>query len=365
MPVRHDDPNINLFKAFHSDDPALLDHLLTSYHINPHVRDPDGKSLLHLAIEKNALSVIKYLTSSHNFDLNQRDPLGETALDLAISFGHVNLVKYFIEDLGMPYTYHNRDTSPFSPRHRYHSFHIAIRNNHLGVVRYLVDNAYIPPDYRSCCLRYPVCIAALFGHTELVDYFVAEQHFDLSKLGSYYGSALDHAVRGGHLDLVKRLIEYYAMDPLQISNHGSTTFHYAACLNKVAIIDYLVNERGPIDLYHKSPRRLNALNFAAANGSLAAVKYLIEVCGMDPSRDRGLRMTPLYAAVLNNQLEVITYLIEEVGMTPMRKGGEGNSLIRLARINKHFAILEYLLACRAKARLRKRDYCRKSKVKTL
>lgn len=159
------------------------------------------------------------------------------------------------------------DSQHFSSTIEFHNWcclHFAIYNGHYKLVKFLLENDIRPRD-RPECIPKALPLAALRGHTEIVELLLASG-FNLSAT-MVRKSALELAARFGHANTVKLLVDA----GVQLSKYD------------------LLN--------------------AAASGSVPAVSFLLSR-GADVNATGTFGQSPLHAAVLNGHPEVVHLLLE-------------------------------------------------------
>ena len=115
------------------------------------------------------------------------------------------------------------------------------------------------------------------------------------------------------------------------SRYGQTPLSYAAQNGHLEIIKFLVRESGA-DVESKSNNGQTPLSWAAANRHLEIVKFLVEEGGADvESKDSRYGRTPLSYAAENGHLEIVKFLVEGRGANVESKDEEGNTALDLAR----------------------------------
>ena len=122
--------------------------------------------------------------------------------------------------------------------------------------------------------------------------------------------------------------EYYQCD-----RHGSTCLHWAAGQGALEAVRFLVEEMkmdpdineakkaGSNGRWQSPPTKSRSgmsgrspLHFAARNGRMAVVRYLCEVAEADPDHQASHAVTPFQLAVWQNHLDVARYLVEQQGV---------------------------------------------------
>jgi hypothetical protein len=161
----------------------------------------------------------------------------------------------------------------------------AAENGHLEIVKYFVE------EKKETQVSSAFCAAAGKGDFAIVKYLADTMKNDLygkSEVLSHMNFALEKAAEGGHLEMVKHLVE-----------EGATNFYKSmegAGLNgKWHVVRFFVDQGASSGL---------ALHFAAKGGNLELARYLIEERGCKHVEDA------LQTAAINDKVEIVKYLVE-------------------------------------------------------
>jgi ankyrin repeat protein len=224
-------------------------------------------------------------------DINAKNRFDETALFIAASAGHFELVKCFCS-LGADINAKNCvDESVMT---------VAAFNNHDRILTHLLEKG-VDPDTRRMCFT-PLYDNADDSKLAVVKSLLTAGADPNKRCDGYY-TPLMRAATGGHLEVMRELIRAGARKTLK-------------------------------------GNRL-ALNKAAENGHLKAVKLLIEVWNLPPDpkpkKDQFLEESPLQLAAENGHLEIIRYLVNK-GADIEYSNGNGTALSRAAREGKKEAV---------------------------
>jgi ankyrin repeat protein len=156
--------------------------------------------------------------------------------------------------------------------------------------------------------------AAAQGNLEKVKKLMMQGGFVL--LADLDGTTPLHwAAYGGHLDVVKFLVEEVKMGPGEPNNLLVTPVHWAAVMGHRDVVDYLVSNGAAIDARDNAGR--SPLFAAASSGQLDVVDYLLQN-GADVNAADARGRTPLNEAMMRGQAEVVKMLIDHgAKQTPM------------------------------------------------
>jgi ankyrin repeat protein len=310
--------------------------------------------------DEGQVEMVKSLLSSPGINVDER-VLGERALTRACENGHVEVVKLLVA-AGARVEQQAGD--------RFGPLDAAIVGNHLQLVKYLVE-AGADARRTRCDGSTPLMLAAETGRADMVKYLLGRPSIDVDQTtftgrraliiacvhgylevakllvgagarvnpqsSSEWGPLLQ-AISGGHLQLVKYLVEEAGADMQRVGPHGITLLMVAVGGDHADIVEYLLGRPG-IDVDEVGMNGERALIRACANGKLEVVKLLV-AAGARIETQTGEELGPLIKAAFHGHLEVVKYLVEEAGadVTPADPAGWRP----FADYKGHADIVEYL-----------------------
>jgi len=140
--------------------------------------------------------------------------------------------------------------------------------------------------------------------------------------------ALFDAVRGGDLEKVKELLASGAQVDAR-DDDGWQPLHYAARGGHLPVVKYLIEEQG-VQVDAKSTYGSQPLHFAAWHGHLPVVKYLVGERGAQVDAKDGYGRQPLHHAADDGHLSVVKYLVGEQGAQVDAKKNDGKTPLDFA-----------------------------------
>jgi ankyrin repeat protein len=144
---------------------------------------------------------------------------------------------------------------------------IAMREPSLKVLQVLLDSPQTQVEVRNAKDESPLMLAALKGQQDLVTKLIARDA-DVNKPG---WTPLHYAATGGHVAIMKQLLENYAFIDAQSPN-GSTPLMMAAMYGSAAAVQLLLDEGA--DTAMKNQLGMTALDFAKRANRPDAVRLL-------------------------------------------------------------------------------------------
>jgi ankyrin repeat protein len=144
---------------------------------------------------------------------------------------------------------------------------IAMREPSPKVIQVLLDSPKTNVELRNAKDESPLMLAALKGQQDLVTRLIARDA-DVNKPG---WTPLHYAATGGHVAIMKQLLENYAFIDAQSPN-GSTPLMMAAMYGSSAAVQLLLDEGA--DTAMKNQLGMTALDFAQRANRPDAVRLL-------------------------------------------------------------------------------------------
>lgn len=144
---------------------------------------------------------------------------------------------------------------------------IAMREPSPKVIQVLLDSPKTDVELRNAKDESPLMLAALKGQQDLVTRLIARDA-DVNKPG---WTPLHYAATGGHVAIMKQLLEHYAFIDAESPN-GSTPLMMAAMYGSSAAVQLLLDEGA--DTAMKNQLGMTALDFAQRANRPDAVRLL-------------------------------------------------------------------------------------------
>ena len=173
---------------------------------------------------------------------------------------------------------------------------------------------------------------------------------------------LHHAIEGNHVDVVRFLIDECGCDPTDFNKSGcGNSYDIAIEYESLDVLKYLIKNHKPTrvvaeKLFSKAVKHVDSLkclinsgiinpvyrynfygtilHWAASDGSIDVLKYLVNECNCDPmNNDRGVKLTPLHLATFNGRSEAIEFLLSTGKCDPMAKDEDGKTPLDFTKGN--------------------------------
>lgn len=228
--------NVNLIATAIKSGNANLVKLLLEPKIPEHKIDYDPLQLFQFACKNRNADIARIFAEKHPDIL--KSPEAQMAFLIACSTGELGIVKLFVEKLGSEYieTITNKSNSGLT---------FALIQGHTHVAEYLLDCC---PNFNHSIKTDPKWLAYITreGHLPLLELFVNKYHVDIKMQDSEGCSAIHHACAGGHIELVKFLVEK-DRSILESRLHDDRTLLFLAIgLQDPAVAFYLLDQGADI-----------------------------------------------------------------------------------------------------------------------
>ncbi|GAB6025340.1 hypothetical protein CHUAL_010750 [Chamberlinius hualienensis] len=249
-------------------------------------QDEEYNTALHITVAYGHLSIMKLIINHCNFiEINAKkllngDKLGNSKLLLfAVDKNKMDIVKYLVDELNIDvnvvshhnYNITNHTQNPFCSND-FTALHLAAVNNNKPMVDYLLNKYKIDDDECSDDLWSPLQAVAMYGQLDMFKYLIQNGENPNEILNSKV-NALHFASLNKEMDIFDYLVKNC---DLNVDGKGCfcSPLHIMAEYGHIDKIDHCIEKYGA-NIYENSVDGRNALHFAAANGQLDTVNYLI------------------------------------------------------------------------------------------
>ncbi|KAF3937098.1 Ankyrin-1 [Dactylella cylindrospora] len=318
--------------------------------------------------------------------LEAKDNANWTPLAWAAGNGHTEVVELLLQhgaDLEIaektrPYYYSSDNNSG-----RETPLGAAIKGNHLGVAKLIIDKALerLTPepviDLKDKDRRSLLSWAAILGHDTAISQLLSREEFKeiINDQDSSSQSPLLFASQGGHDSIVRLLLENGASvkytdekrrsplwfaanngheacvrllldknaDPLIIDKVvWDTSTHRAAVNNHIAVVSLLLDRGVDVDVHNSS--KLTPLSRAAEEGHLEMVNLLLARGAKHDAEDSHLGESPLCRAAGKGHIAVVKALLAHGAPADPVSSSSRESPLSRAASGGHEAVVNLLLA---------------------
>ncbi|NWU33703.1 ANR16 protein, partial [Hylia prasina] len=187
-------------------------------------------------------------------------------------------------------------------------FHIASREGHPEVLRYLLDVSPSCWDTQSTTGRTPLHTAALHGCSQVVELLLERCQYKPDSRDSCGVTPFMDALQNGHVGVARLLLEKHQACPTAEDALGAQALHRAAVTAQDGSIQFLVSELG-VDVNGRATSlQLPALHCAAKEGHGHTIHTLLAL-GADVQAKDGKGRSALHAASTGQHPEAARLLL--------------------------------------------------------
>ena len=297
-------------------------------YIDPNVKNEEGKTALHIALENDNKGFFNQLISANkDLDLNVKNSLGDTALHIACRKGIMAFVDRLLNEHTMTNVINNNKETPA---------YIAAREGHESVVKALWekgDSASFKQKDTSGLTA--VSIAAKKGHLPIIKFF-KEANEELLRETDNKGNTLFHlAAEGGYKNVAEELLNFDRAYYLgKLNADGFSGLHLAVQQGRDEFLqNVFFNKKMDLNLpdsvAHRTP-----LHWAVKNGRVSTVQLLSSNKEVNLELRDKLDKTPLDYAREGNNSRITEILLRQADL----RGRQGQQ-----KLNRQFCQIKNLI----------------------
>lgn len=269
-------------------------------------RDKNGKTaLMHIPPLDGNIDIVRFLTgyspglAEHTQYIDIQSFQGYIALSHASKQGDLDFLIYIIENRK------NKEVDYIT------SLLYAAENNHLNIVKYLLENQHVKVDIRSSRGETALIFAASKNHLEIVKYLV-NKHADMEIRQSDGRNALLLAIINGATETSKYLINKGALlnvmddPPITYDGEAASALMYACMEENMEIAKLLVASGADVNL--RNDQGNDALLVSINHNRFELAEYLISF-GAHVNTKNNKGFTPLMLACSKGNLTLTQMIV--------------------------------------------------------
>ncbi|VDI07446.1 Hypothetical predicted protein [Mytilus galloprovincialis] len=250
-----------------------------------------------------------------------------TPLMLASSMGDETIVDMILKTKVESAKYHTPE-----------SLVLACRNNHIAIVRLLLQSGwdinYSEPKYGNTCLLE----ASIKGYQSMVA-LLLDKGANVNASNHTGDTSLTVASMHGHASIVQLLIEK-EVEMYKMNKNGESSLFLACLSNRLEVIKVLINHGYYIDSIEKEKQQ-TCLSVASYHAYASIVAFLVEN-GANVNTKSYIGNTPLMLAAAKGHLDIVHYLIEHKAGVNIQNN-KGSTSLSLASSKGFCEIATYLI----------------------
>lgn len=257
-------------------------------------------------VARGDLKTLQYLVEEKRVPLNQINEQNQTVAHVAIENDHLTVLEYLL--LIDKSLLRAEDCVGNRP------LHMAVEKDNLLLVKFLVEE-YSDDIFWPIGLRLgntAVHLAVQTGSLPILQYFIEERYANYNLRNQLGESLLFIAAEKQHLHIVKYLVERWNADVNMLDNNQQNILFVSAKVGDLFVPRYLLDERNvtSLDVNKRDLEGRTILYYAAALGWLDFIRYFVEEKNANFNIPDFQRMTPLHVATLADNLKVVMYLVD-------------------------------------------------------
>jgi ankyrin repeat protein len=186
-------------------------------------------------------------------------------------------------------------------------------------------------------------LATVGGHIEVMRCLVQEFAADVSACSHYGVSATHIAAQTGHADALRYLVTECGADVNLAAEDGSTPVWLALEAGHREILHCLMHEYNA-DVDHHMIDGATYFHIAAQNGRTEMLRQLARTGGPDVNHQtRKVSVTALHLAVMNGHIGTVRCLVDELGASTDLATTDGRTALHIAAQLDHLSIVRFLV----------------------
>ena len=315
-----------------SGSPTLLSYTVFQYSLNASQPDYKGVVPLALVCMSGSINAVEYLINTTDIDIDVTCDKGGTPLLYSCHHGYLELSQYLIEVQGSDINV--RDNKGWNAlEHSARSGNMAlvqylIKKNHLllksfclfpavgstklRLVKTLVNEYKLDPNFKSSDGMQAVHYAADVGAIDVLEYLIEDCGCDLSTVSGIINMNVFHfSAANGHFSFIKTIIDHYPQYTSLLhstNNKGVLPIHYASHSGIIQLVTFLIDEM-KCDITTKDKKGVTCVIWACMSGNLDLVKILIKQYKCNPRISGGI--ASLVVAVTYGNVHTLQWLRQE------------------------------------------------------
>jgi ankyrin repeat protein len=283
----------------------------------------------HFLIRKFLNDLIENQKSQREKNKNEENEDFNKEIENCCTENLISLLKYFIEEEGANLKTENNFLI------------IASENGHKDIVFFLLKKG-IDVNQQDKDLFSALMHASKRGHKEIVQMLLQDKNIRLNQHDRYGCTALIEASKRGHKEIVQMLLQDKNININKQNENGSTALMCASEYGHKEIVNILLRDKN-IEINQQNKDDKTALMWASQRGFKEIVEMLFQVKNIEINQQGKDGNTALILASKNGHKEIVKMLLQEKNIQINQEAKDGNTALILASRNGHKEIVEMIL----------------------
>lgn len=315
---------------------AFLD--TTNDNSEGYFRNDLGRTLLHFAAKNNHYELCKHILKHDISYVHVRDHQGRSAIHEAVQTGNLKIVELLIEslfkDIKVDVMTINRNSfgsvwNALDDDQGITPLHLAAEAGFEDIFQFFINHRYASRLQSFDCKKGndAICYAVMGGQVNLLKRFFAKA--DLSFISNYQCETLLHlAYKAGKIEMVEYLLQIFTNCNSSSNRQCNsqyvifwdkrTLLHVAAEIDNFGLCKQILKNEKQL-LQHRDSKGRSAIHYAARAGNLNIVELLIEELFKDCNEDvMRIKREPVHST----SGSVWMALDDDEGITPLHFAAE-------------------------------------------
>ncbi|XP_048247261.1 ankyrin repeat and KH domain-containing protein 1-like [Haliotis rufescens] len=290
---------------------------------------PIPDSPLHKASAEGNLDRAKEIMHEDLLNANSRGSYGLTPLMLAALNGHYDVFEYLKQEGG---------DMTLKDRGGDHILSMACVGGNMDIVKYVVLLKPTLINKKRIDGRTALMCAACHGKKTVFEYLLDENALLIDNNDG--DNILHYACHGGHIDIVKHIIDEAKLNINTRDILGRTALMIAATYGHKDVFELLVEKDSDISRTDKEGN--NILHMACRGGHVKMVEHVLSQKYIDINCRGQYGGTPLMFAAFHGRREVFDLLMTK-GANATLVCNKGNNLLHVACIGGYVKMVKHIL----------------------
>ena len=290
--------------------------------------DNNNDTVLHVACDGGSIAIVTQLVVNHTCDIESRGAKGMTPLMRSALHGHRDIFDLLVSK--------GCDVD----KNMNNILHVTCSGGHVDMVKYVLKTLKVDIESRSKQEMTPIMIAAHRGHLEVL-IFLANSGSNLTVTVSDKYNILHLACFGGHVHVVKHILDKMLTDIESKADTGWTPVMCAVRNSQISVVEFLVG-RG-CNLHRTDDFKNTLLHIACMSDNVDMIKYILTLAKIGKDSRGAYEWTPVMTAASFGHMSVVKYLVS-IRCDLSTQDSQGNNILHAACMSGKVDIVRYIIS---------------------